>query len=158
MVLRQAHAMGMTALLGWAAAAMSAFAFLPASAQDNWSDVYSCGASKGRSYFMNGEGWQDDGISSGVIVLRRRRGDEFDILIGDASGKSFSAREDAARVIGREQDGVIQVLAVYPSMTIETFLFSKPDRGRSTLAWTSSKQAYGVADRASVFVAACIVR
>lgn len=137
---------------------LAAFTVAPANAQDGWRDVYSCGASKGRSYFINGEGWQDDGISNGVIVLRRRRSDEFDILIGDASGTSFSAREDAAQVIGREQEGVIQVLAVYPSMTIETFLFSKPNRGQSTLAWTSSKQTFGIADRASVFVASCIAR
>lgn len=106
---------------------------------------------------MNGQGWQDDGISNGVIVLKRR-GDDFDILMADASGSSFSAREDGARVIGRAQDGVLQVLAVYPSMTVETFLFSKPDKGRSTLAWTASKQISGVADRASVFVSSCIAR
>jgi len=43
-------------------------------------------------------------------------------------------------------------------MTIETFLFSKPDKGRSVLAWTASKQVYGLADRASVFVSSCITR
>ncbi|MBN9457481.1 MAG: hypothetical protein J0I54_12705 [Bosea sp.] len=126
-------------------------------AQGGWRDVYSCGASKGQSFFLNGQGWQDDGISSGVIVLKRR-GDDFDIRVADASGSSFSAREDGASVIGRAQDGVIQVLVVYPSMTIETFLFSKPDKGRSVLAWTASKQVYGLADRASVFVSSCITR
>ncbi|OJV09555.1 MAG: hypothetical protein BGO20_02420 [Bosea sp. 67-29] len=92
------------------------------------------------------------------MIVLKRRGDDFDIRVADASGSSFSAREDGASVIGRAQDGVIQVLVVYPSMTIETFLFSKPDKGRSVLAWTASKQVYGLADRASVFVSSCITR
>lgn len=140
-----------------AGATIALFGVSSAYAQDGWRDVYSCGASKGQSYFMNGAGWQDDGISSGVIVLKRR-GDEFDILIGDASGTSFSARDDGASIMGRAEDGAMQVLAVYPSMTIETFLFSKPERGRSTLAWTSSKQVSGEINRASVFVSSCIAR
>lgn len=128
-----------------------------ASAVETWRDVYACGASKGQSYFMNGEGWQSDGISNGVIILRRK-GEEFDVQIGDASGSSFSASSDGATVVGREVDGVIQLVAAYPGMTIETYLFAKPVRGRSTLAWTSSKQVGGTADRASVFVSSCLVR
>ena len=148
----------MATLLSWAGGCgIAVLAACLALAQDSWKDVYSCGASKGRSFFLNGQGWQDDGISTGVIVLKRR-GDDFDVLIADTSGSSFSARDDGARVIGRAQDGVIQVMAVYPSMTIETFLFSKPEKGRSTLAWTSSKQAFGLADRASVFVSSCLSR
>lgn len=148
----------MRSRLIWAGGCIIALAFASETfAEEGWRDVYSCGASKGQSFFLNGQGWQADGISSGVIVLRRR-GDDFDIQIADASGSSFSARDDGARVIGRAQDGVVQVLAVYPSMTIETFLFSKPDKGRSTLAWTASKQVAGLADRASVFVSSCIVR
>lgn len=130
---------------------------LQAAAQDGWRDVYACGGSKGHSYFMNGEGWQEDGISQGVIVLKRQ-GSEFDVQHADATGTSFSARGDGATVVGREVDGVVQVVVAYPGMTIETYLFSKPENGRSTLAWTSSKQVSGIADRASVFVSSCLVR
>lgn len=144
-------------LVRLAGAAIGLLGLGPASSQSDWRDVYACGASKGRSFFLNGEGWQDDGIANGVLILKRR-GDEFDVVISDASGATFSAREDGAQVIGYALRGVVQVLAVYPSFTIETFLFSKPERGRSTLAWTSSKSASGIADRASVFVSSCIER
>lgn len=127
-------------------------------AQDGWRDIYNCGSSKGQSFYLNGEGWQADGISKGVIVLRKRGADEFDVLVGDASGASFSARGEGAGIIGRVAEGTIQILVVYPTLTVETYLFSTPKSGRSTLAWTSSKQAYGLADRASVFVSSCILR
>jgi hypothetical protein len=123
---------------------------------DGWVDVYACGASKGHSYFFKGDDWQSDGISKGVIILKRR-GTEFDIEIGDASGKSYSAREDGATVTGRDNEGMIQVVAVYPRLTIETYLFSKPVEGRSTLAWTSSKQG-SFAGRVSAFVSSCLAR
>lgn len=129
----------------------------PASSQSEWRDVYACGASKGRSFISNGQGWQDDGIANGVLILKRR-GEEFDVVMSDASGATFSAREDGAQVTGRTSDGAVQVLAVYPLLTIETYLFSKPERGRSTVAWTSSKQSSGPADRASVFVSSCVAR
>ena len=126
-----------------------------AQAQQGWRDVYSCGGSKGHSYYI-GDGWTEDGVAQGVIILKRR-GDEFDVRIGDASGSFFSAREDGAAVFGREQDGVIQVVAVYPLLTVETYLFSVPVKGRATLAWTSSRRS-GLADRASVFVSSCVAK
>lgn len=127
-----------------------------ASAQSTWTDVYTCGASAGHSYFPNGDGWKADGMSKGVVILRKKA-DQYDLKIGDASGGVFSALEDGARVIAREEAGVIQVLVVYPTMTIETYLFSATSAGRSTLAWTSSKRS-GIADRVSVFVSSCIRR
>lgn len=129
---------------------------LAALAQEPWSDVYVCGGSSGHSYFLNGDGWAVDAISKGVVVLKRR-GADFDLDIGDASGGRFSAREDGAEVIARQQEGVIQVLVFYPTLTIETYLFASPSKGRTTLAWTSSKRS-GIADRASVFVSPCIQR
>lgn len=127
-----------------------------AEAQPAWKDIYSCGGSSGHSYFMNGDGWSRDAISKGVIVLRRQAG-QYDLSIGDASGSSFSALGDGARVIAREQEGAIQVLVVYPTLTIETYLFAAPSSGRTTVAWTSSKRS-GIADRVSAFVSACIQR
>ncbi|MBN9471426.1 MAG: hypothetical protein J0J10_21885 [Bosea sp.] len=143
-----------------AAALFACFACVPGMARakdtDGWTDVYACGASTGHSFMMNGDGWSSDGISKGVIVLRKRNAD-YDLLIGDATGAKFSALEDGATIASREQEGVLQVLVVYPTLTIETFLFAAPERGRTTVAWTSSKRA-GVADRVSAFVSSCIVR
>lgn len=138
-------------------ALLAAAAFTgPGWSQSDWRDVFTCGGSKGHSYFFGGHGWQEDAISNGVIVLKRR-GRDFDLVIADASGSSFSARDDGATVAGREEDGVIQVVVIYPTMTIESFLFGKPERGRADLAWTSSKR-FGVAERASVFVSSCLKR
>lgn len=144
------------ALVGGAASVWVFGGVGTATAQDGWRDVFTCGASKGQSYFVESQEWNEDGISNGVIALRRR-GEEFDVVIADASGSSFSAREDGANVLAREEAGVVQALVIYPRMTIETYLFSKPSRGRSTLAWTSSKRT-GVVDRASVFVSSCLAR
>jgi hypothetical protein len=80
---------------------------LGAQAQQVWRDVYSCGGSKGHSYYI-GEGWMEDVIAQGVIILKRR-GDEFDVHIGDASGSFLSARAEGATA---EQDGVVQVVAM----------------------------------------------
>lgn len=140
-----------------AIAFMALLAPLHASAQEGWRDVYVCGASKGHSYLMSGEGWQEDGISQGVIVLKQR-GREFDVQIADAVS-SFSALEDGATVTGRESgEGVIQIVAIYPEMTVETYLFSKAIAGRSTLAWTASKNRPFSNARTSVFVSSCIAR
>jgi len=125
-------------------------------ASEPWRDVYACGRSAGQSFYFGGTGWTPDGIANGVIVLRKRN-DEFDLHIGDATGAAFSARADGAVVFGRQQDSVTQVVAIYPTMTVETFLFSAPVRGKVTLAWTSSKRA-GIADRVSTFVSECITR
>ncbi len=127
----------------------------PAFSQERWEDIYSCGPSAGHSYIFSG-GWAADGISKGTIVLRRR-GTAFDIQIGDATGGYFSATEDGARVIVREDEGALQALVFYPRTTIETYLFSPPANGRTTLAWTSSKRS-GIADRVSVFISSCTVR
>ena len=139
-----------------AAALLIAAAWGQAFSQERWREIYSCGPSAGHSYFFNGQGWSDDGISKGTIVLRRR-GTDFDVQVGDATGGYFSATEDGAMVIVREDEGALQVLVFYPRATIETYLFSRPANGRTTLAWTSSKRS-GIADRASVFISSCTVR
>lgn len=144
-----------TGLVAAVALLVAAWTGSGAQAQQGWLDVYSCGGSKGHSYFLR-DGWSEDAISQGVIILRRL-GDEFDVQIGDATARTFSARDDGAAVFGREQGGVIQVVAVYPTLTVETYLFSAPVKGRVTLAWTSSKRS-GFADRASVFVSSCLAR
>lgn len=126
-------------------------------AEDTWRDVYTCGKSEGQSFYYDETGWTPDGIANGVIILRRK-GRDFDLFIGDATSSGFSAREDGATVVGREEDGIIQVLAVYPMMmTMETYLFSAPKDGHTRLAWTSSKRALPT-ERASVFVSECFER
>jgi hypothetical protein len=127
----------------------------PAVASEPWRDIYRCGASSGHSFYTGGTGWAQDGISNGQIVLRKR-GKDFDLQIGDTTG-AFSVREDGAEVLAREEDGVIQIVAVYPAMTVETFLFTSSTQGRASLAWTSSKRT-GIEDRVSVFVSACTTR
>lgn len=141
----------MTAAL--AALGILAFANI-APAAEPWRDIYSCGKSAGHSYIMDGTGWTEDGIANGIIVLRRR-GEEFDLLIGDSSGSSFSARDDGAKIFGREDGGAFQVVVVYPALAVETYLFAAPAKGRASLAWTSSKRS-GIADRVSAFVSSCI--
>lgn len=44
--------------------------------------------SNSHSYYMSGEGWQEDGIAQGVIILKRQGG-AFEVQYADARGSSF---------------------------------------------------------------------
>jgi hypothetical protein len=121
-----------------------------------WRDVYACGASQGHSFVLGGDGWSEDGISQGVIIIRRR-GTEFDVVHKDASGGTFSALDDGARLIAREEDRALQLIVVYPTMTVETYLLLPTKSGAIELGWTSNKR-FGIADRVSAFSSACLAR
>lgn len=67
--------------------------FSVANAQDG--ALIRCGASAGQSYFFKDDvftrersNWEEDGISSGKIVLIKL-GEEYDILFDDAAGALF---------------------------------------------------------------------
>ncbi|HUU67158.1 MAG TPA: hypothetical protein VMW57_07745 [Methyloceanibacter sp.] len=70
-------------------------------------EIATCGASRGYGYypkaglgaFSDDAGkWGEDSISSGKFTLSQTSEKEFDLLITDASGRVFSAKQDWAFV------------------------------------------------------------
>ncbi|WP_170587382.1 hypothetical protein [Ruegeria arenilitoris] len=101
-----------------------------------------CGASSGKAYFFDGEGWVNDGISNGKIVLVGNAGGvegKFDIRFDD----SFS---DIRRGYGYASDGasVFQVAAAQGRFSFiaahdnytDQYTF---DTNRNEVLWTSHK-------------------
>jgi hypothetical protein len=88
-----------------------------------------CGASKGYGYYLpkaptsaDESGWTEDSISSGSFQLIRSN-DDYDIIIKDSRGGTFSARADGAEVVGMATpDGDVVVHLLYPRLT-ETYVF-----------------------------------
>jgi len=78
--------------------------FLCGASIDSSEVITSCGKSTGYSYYLKTEmtkdnfGWEEDGISSGYIIFIIRNG-QPDILMRDASQKTFSKKESGANVV-----------------------------------------------------------
>jgi hypothetical protein len=110
-------------------------------------DVAVCGSSEGRAFYPSaalranepGE-WVDDPISSGRITLSMTATEVFDVLIADATGAVFSAKQDGARVfrVGQNEEA-ISILVVYAEV-IETYTFLHSSGGPEVI-WTSNKHS-----------------
>ena len=91
--------------------------------------VATCGASKGYGYYLpkggipaDEAGWTEDTISSGTFQLIKA-GEEWDIIITNTRGGTFSARADGAHVVGHmTKDGDVVVHLLYERLT-ETYVF-----------------------------------
>jgi hypothetical protein len=116
-----------------------------------------CGASSGQTFIIErgivapGDGgWMDDGISGGSIVLLQD-GDNYDIVFGDITGGTLSAKGDGAQVflVGHPDAGPV-ILVVYPQVT-ELYQF---DLTNGFVLWSQHKYA-GLVDKAALFYASC---
>jgi hypothetical protein len=95
-------------------------------------------------------GWQKDGISNGTIQLLQD-GQDLDIVVGDATGGTRSAKADGATVVllATPERGPI-VGAFYP-LASEVYDF---DLTHHQVSWTQTKFS-GLVDKTSLFVAPC---
>jgi hypothetical protein len=95
-------------------------------------------------------GWQQDGISNGTIQLLQD-GQDLDIVVGDATGGTRSAKADGATVVllATPERGPI-VGAFYP-LASEVYDF---DLTHHQVSWTQTKFS-GLVDKTSLFVAPC---
>jgi hypothetical protein len=101
--------------------------------------VMECGPSKGHAYYA--DGWVEDGMKYGRLALIRSDDGTLDVEISDATGKSFTAKQDGATVVTL-MDGPTEwaVLAAYPLNVTEIYVFNRT-AGEVTLV----QQKYGVA-------------
>jgi len=100
--------------------------------------------------------WEKDGVSSGSIVLIHNGGDDYNILLKDASGATTDYKADGKAIIIRPAPlkfGLYSILAV-DSYMIETFLFQITGNGDGNVAWTLTKANANFA-KVSAFSAKC---
>lgn len=100
-----------------------------------------CGASSGHAFFFQdeffnpeGSGWQEDGMSSGKIILVKL-GNEWDIQFDDAIGTS-GYRQDGARVIPLSGKSEMLTVGAFNSDYVDIYTF---DFIGKQVAWSSSK-------------------
>lgn len=118
-----------------------------------------CGESSGHAFYLKGgllppgdEGWREDGISGGGIILSRE-GSDFDLTFRDVRGGASSVRSEGGMVIPLSQRvGRLLLLIVHRGGEVtETYLFSFKDR---EVAWTQAK-SNGRVDKIHAFRAPC---
>lgn len=121
--------------------------------------VATCGPSKGWGYYVRGGLNEDqkpemieDWISKGSFQLIRRRG-EFDIVITDASGGTFSSTADGGTVIAAETPAGDYVVHVFYPRLVETYVFWLSD-DPPTVSFSQAKFATPV-PKHSLMVATC---
>lgn len=140
-------------------AAIGALVFVQG-ASSAWGEVLmECGASSGHTFYLKGglvapgdEGWEEDRIPDGRIVLSRE-GSDFDLTYKDVFGVAPSVRSDGGTVVPLSyRAGRLLLLIVHRGSEVtETYLFSFQDH---EVAWTQAKST-GLVDKVAAFRASC---
>ena len=102
-----------------------------------------CGDSDGYAYYFSGgavpakqSGLRPDGVTGGCIILNYIN-KEFDVITKNALGATLSVKQSGAPVIPMpSSDGLIGVMAMYPTGVLETCVFQLDSRGDGAVAWT----------------------
>jgi hypothetical protein len=112
--------------------------------------ITSCGGSSGHGYFFPGEnipadaeGWHSDEIAKGGIIFTLD-GDNPDIILRDATGKTRSVKEDNAivKILHVEaHKGTILVMVYYRAGALEHYLFKLDNAGTGQVVWGTAKAA-----------------
>ena len=143
----------------WVAALIAAF-----SSAALGKDIAKCGASDGYSYFPKaglgaadqdtGE-WHRDGIKDGRFTLTEISENVFDLLILDASGGIYSAKQDGAKIIilGSTKKS-LSFLVSYPNAYVETYTFMRNEDDDAEAMWTSNKWGTPI-PKAGAYRASC---
>jgi hypothetical protein len=105
-----------------------------------------CGASDGYAYFPPGplvpkdeSGWTPDGISKGSFQLIRS-GDDYDIIFTDTTGGTLSAKADGGLITTTASEhGNLLVIVLYPSKTLETYVFWFSVKAEKTVTYSQAK-------------------
>ena len=102
-----------------------------------------CGGSDGYAYYFSGgavpakeSGLRPDGVTGGRIILNYID-KEFDVITKNAFGATSSVKQSGAQIIPMASgDGLIGVMAAYPTGVLETYVFQLDSRGDGAVAWT----------------------
>lgn len=113
----------------------------PSQAQSGDGVLIRCGASKGYGYFLkneltnpNGPSWQEDGFSTGKIVLVRL-GSEWDIQFSDTVGES-GYRQQGASVVPLMRNDHLLTMGVFHENYSDIYTF---DFRHREVVWTSNR-------------------
>jgi hypothetical protein len=128
-------------------------------------DIAICGASQGHGYYpaaglaaikqKKGE-WHDDAIVAGSFTLTKIGEDGFDLLVSDATGRVFTAKQDGASVelFGVPTDEGVSVIVNYGKV-VETYTFFRNAEGNGEAMWTSNKGGGNPIMKVGVYRADC---
>jgi hypothetical protein len=124
-----------------------------------------CGISVGSSLFSDQleKGFEEDGISDGVIVLAERQDGRPEVLSRDFTKELIVASEDGAQVtrIGKKYNDSTGIWVLqYPSTgVVISYNISTDADGKLLNLWTQNKPAVGpLPPRTSTFLSRCETR
>ena len=129
-------------------------------------EIATCGNSNGYAYYpkvglaaqnKDAGKWITDGVTGGKFTLSETSKNEFDLLIADASGKIFSAKQDGGVVmLTGASSNSMSVLVSYPKTSVtETYTFFRLPDGKAEAIWTSNKGGSAVISKVSAMRATC---
>lgn len=135
----------------------------------DWKVVAVCGASSGKSYFMQElqKGWQDDQVSSGNLIFLKDADGDHDVLFIDATQDARSSILEGAKVFeifSRPESEEYIWLAAYASTgTTETYSLSLGGPIKLVM-WSQGRPSVQVGDdpnrkigaKMAAFVARCV--
>ena len=124
-----------------------------------------CGSSKGVSLYSDelAKGFEDDGITGGVIVFASRQDGRPEVLSRDITKQMIVASEDTAEIsrIGEKSTDATGVWVLqYPSTgVVISYNLSPSADGKLLNIWTQNKPAVGpLPPRTSTFLSRCETR
>jgi hypothetical protein len=123
-----------------------------------------CGPSQGIGYYLTPreDGWTDDPITKGRIIIVASATGEPNVFFQDAKQRVVSAIEDGADISfshilpEKRSFGIIER---YKSTgVVQTYIFSSSPNGRARLLWTTAKPHVSIANitKVTAHVADCI--
>lgn len=144
----------------FARALIAATILIPQSAQAEI--IAQCGASKGRSYFVEGGivakgkgGWLDDRIDEGKIAFSvDDKG--IDILFVDSTGsiRSHRALGSTVRIVAFNRSDDVTIIVAENKTSVEHYLLKLDPNGSGTLIW-GTVTTDGLRTKSSIFQSEC---
>ena len=101
--------------------------------------------------------WVEDKISAGKFTLTEISEKQFDLLLTDATGRIFSAKQDGGTVLFvGAANTAITILVIYPTSTVtETYTFFRNADGKAEAMWTVNKGGGAPIMKAAAYRADC---
>ena len=129
-------------------------------------DIAVCGASRGYGFYpkaglvaasKDAGAWHGDAISKGKFTLSQVSDKDFDLLVTDATGRVFSAKQEGGIVVlVGARNKVVTVIVDYPATTVvETYTFLRNANGKAEAIWTSNKGGGAAIMKVAAYRADC---
>jgi hypothetical protein len=123
--------------------------------------VADCGSASGKVFYAHPteNGWTDDAISGGRVLIDALPDGEANVIFRDALARTINVKDDGGipLVIWRNEDwSKFTVTVAYPETgTVETYILTE-NGGEKVLLWSTSRQAMGpIPPKVSAYVSKC---